>query len=131
MSRNLLGLLFIGLLLFAFTGCTAKQEGGEQAVSPKWEDYQGKVQQTLFELVTAKDPGKYAEQRQLEYATMVRVVIELAPDAALPEGFLVLEESRYENEIQAWVPLDKLLELSQQPQIQYIRAPRKPKPYSY
>lgn len=132
MTRTLIGLFAIGFFLFALTGCTAKQETEEQAVRPKWEDYQDKVQQTLFELATAKDHSKYAKQHpELEYAAMVRVVIRLKPDATLPEGFVILEESRYENEIQAWIPLEKLLELSQQPQIEYISVPRKPKLYSY
>ena len=130
MSRERIGLLLIGLFLFALSGCGPKEESKEQgATAPKWEDYQAKVQQALFELVTTKDSATYAEQRGLDYFTMVRVIIELAPDASLPEGFMIQVESSYENQIQALVPLDKLLELSKQPEIQYIRAPKKPKPY--
>ncbi|OGF57341.1 MAG: hypothetical protein A2Z21_02330 [Candidatus Fraserbacteria bacterium RBG_16_55_9] len=128
MSRRGIGLLLIGLFFFALSGCGSKEETGETAL-PKWEDYQNKIQQTLFELVAAKDSAQYAEQRGLDYFTMVRVVIELTPGASLPEGFMVQVESSYENQIQALVSLDKLLELSKQPEIQYIRAPIKPKPF--
>lgn len=130
MSRQRIGLLLIGLILFTLSGCGSKEEAGEQgAVEPKWEDYQSKVQQTLFELVTTKDSAKYADQRGLDYFTMVRVILDLAPGASLPEGFMIQVESSDENLVQALVPLDKLLELSKRPEIRYVRIPKKPKSY--
>ena len=131
MSRRLIGVLLLGLFLFATAGCgpAEKDKTGKQKELPKWDEYKDKVQQSLFELVTAEEPSKQAEQRDLDYfqLAMVRVVLVLAPGASLPEGFMILQESRYEDDVQALVPVDKLLALSQQPEIQYIRAPVKPK----
>lgn len=129
MNWRLVGLLFVGLLLFTITGCgpQKQEETSSPKELPKWDDYKDKVQQAVFELVTAKEPVKQAQQRELDYVPMVRVILVLAPSVTLPEGFLILEESRYENEVQAFVPLNQLLELSQRPEIQYIRAPVKPK----
>lgn len=128
MSRPLVGFLLVGLFL-TMLGCgPQKQEETSQPQDlPKWDDYKDKVQQALFDLVAAKEPAKQAQQRELDYVPMVRVVLVLAPAATLPEGFLILEESRYESEVQAFVPLNQLLELSKRPEIQYIRAPVKPK----
>jgi len=97
---------------------------------PKWEDYQDKLQRTLFELATAEDPQAYAKQHDMGGFPLVRVVIELEPGASLPEGFTLQVESRFDDQVQVLVPLKELLDLSQQPQVRYIRAPVKPrKPY--
>jgi len=126
-----MGFLLLGLLLITASGCGSpkKYEMGNQQESPKWDDYKDKVQQSLFELATAKEPAKQAQQRDLDYLQLkvVRVILVLAPGASLPEGFMILPEARYENEVQALVSVDELLELSKQPEIQYIRAPVKPK----
>jgi hypothetical protein len=124
--KGLMARLLILALIFTLGGCAPKEPEEERAM-PKWEEYEDRLQRPLFELATSEDPAAYAEKRQLDYFKMVRVVIELAPEAELPEGFLILEESRMENRIQALVPLEELLELAKQPQIEYIRVPAKPK----
>jgi hypothetical protein len=129
MIQQRMGVLLVGIFLLALMGCSPKPEAADQKPPVDWAEYEGKLQRTLFDLVRDKTPGEYAKQRDLDYVAMVHVVIELAPAASLPEGFLILEEGRYEREVQAWVPADQLLELSQRPEVHYIRAPQKPKPY--
>jgi len=124
--RWMIAWLIFFALIFPLAGC-GPREAEEQEAMPKWEEYQDKLQRPLFELVTSKDPIAYADKHELDYFEMVRVVIELAAGAELPEGFLILVESRAGDSVQALVRLEDLLELAKQPQIEYIRAPVKPK----
>lgn len=94
---------------------------------PEWSAYEGKIQRPLFDLATSGDPDAFAEAQQLDATRMVHVVIQLASDAdELPSGYDVVVEAEGTTGIQAWVPLDQLLDLAQESSISYIRPPQEP-----
>lgn len=112
------------ILLIA--GCGPRGGPGEQEPRPEYSQYEKRIERPLFDLTVAEDPKTVADEHDLDYYPMVRVVIELAPEAPLPEGYLIVEETRSGNNVQALVRLDQLLELAEQPGIEYIRKPAKP-----
>lgn len=132
------GIALVGLslgLALGLGGCGGKESPTTTSANrkqqiPAWEEYEGKIQKSLFELATASSPEEYAKAQGLEAFWVVRVVLVLAsPDAELPEGFRVVVEERFGEEIQALVAVEDLLELARRPEIEYIRAPVKPKRY--
>jgi hypothetical protein len=111
------------LLLLALVGCSPGGERpGEEgkAPPPKQEDYP-KLESRLFQLATAEDPIEFAKRQGLDYAVVVRVLVELeSPDSSVPDGICV--ENRFEEEVEALVPLERLLTLAQEPQVKVIRT---------
>ena len=140
-ARAATAALLLGLslgLALGLAGCAGKKAEEEaarptrptSATTANWEDYEDKIQRQLFELAVAPSPGEAAKAQGLEAFWAVRVVLVLAsPDTKMPEGFRVVVEERFGEEVQAWVAVDDLLELAQRPEVAYIRAPVKPKPY--
>lgn len=136
-TRAVAAALLLGLslgLALGLAGCAGKK--AKEAARPtgattaKWEDYKEKIQRRLFELALAESPEEYAKAQGLEAFWVVRVVLVLAsPDAKIPEGFRVAVEERFGKEVQALVAVEDLLELARRPEIEYIRAPVKPKLY--
>ncbi len=122
-------------LALTLAGCGPQERQGQQAPPeapelPKWEEYayKDKIQQTLYELVASRDPEAAAERLGLDAYWMVRVVLVLKDEEAeLPEGVLIYVERRVGNEVQALVPVEQLLKLVEHPQVQYVRAPVKPR----
>jgi len=103
------------------------QTDQQQTETPKWSDYEGQIQRLLFDLATAEDTGSHAATQDLEVRRMTRVVIQLADDAeGLPSGYTVVTEAEGTTGIQAWVPIDELLELAQASAVAYLRAPQEP-----
>jgi len=137
-TRAVTAALLLGLslgLALGLAGCAGKKAEKEAArpttaTTAKWEEYEGKIQKRLFELALASSPGEYAKAQGLEAFWVVRVVLVLAsPDAEIPEGFRVAVEERFGKEVQALVAVEDLLKLAKRPEIEYIRAPVKPKLY--
>ncbi len=129
--------IVIGLVLATVTNVESLWQGGDVATNgpqpdqetpmPAWSDYEGKIQRPLFDLATAEDPGTYAAQHELDATRMARVVIQLADQAdELPSGYAVVVEAEGMTGIQAWVPIDQLLDLAQESAIAYIRPPQEP-----
>lgn len=103
------------------------QTDQQQTEAPEWSDYEGQIQRPLFDLATAEDPGSYAATQELEARRMTRVVIQLAEDTdGLPSGYTVVKETEGTTGIQAWVPIDELLEFARESAVAYVRAPQEP-----
>ena len=83
----------------------------------------------LFDAATSGDAR--GAQDPLEIHQMIQVEIQMDADGELPTGYLILEEARAPLgatlTVQAFVRVDQLLELSQEPSINYIRAPARPR----
>lgn len=147
MTRKGLGLIVavvigvaIGLAVATFTdvgtlwqpddAATDEPQTNQGTAMPEWSDYEDKIQRPLFDLATAEDPNAFADAQDLEATRMARVVIRLADDAdELPPGYTVIVEAEATTGIQAWVPLDQLLDLAQESAIGYIRPPQEPTPH--
>ena len=124
----------MGLLLFAVVGCgsnpkpanTSTTDQGTSTTTANWQDYQDKLQKPLFDVATSETPAEVTARLKINGHYMVQVIIELKPGATLPAGYLVVTDQELDNSIQAWVPVEQLLDLSKQKEIQYIRIPAKP-----
>ncbi len=88
-----------------------------------------KLDSVLYQLIQAKDYNKFGQTHDLNVTdNKVRVIIELInSEYVLPINFGT-EEARYENLLQAVVPIDKLLDLADDPNIKFIRRPIEPIP---
>jgi hypothetical protein len=88
-----------------------------------------KLDQTLYQLATSKDPQALAVQKGINMSgEKVRVVIMLADGADIPGRFNITVEQRDKNLIQALVPVNALLELAKEPGISYVKVPENYKP---
>ena len=131
-SLKIFALLIVGLALFV-AGCSTQEPQDETPVGdlPDWETYQDRIQRPLFDLATDNVNPDRSSQIEVESVEMVQVEIQLNPAQELPTGYLILEEGRAELgeslTVQAYVRVDQLLELSQEPQILFIRAPIRPR----
>jgi hypothetical protein len=92
-----------------------------------------KLEENLMNLATVADPVEYAASVGLAYTIdtqgreWVRVVIELTEArSTLPQGYSLQVEMRHEYLVQALVLVSKLCALSNEPEINYVRAPRTP-----
>jgi hypothetical protein len=93
-----------------------------------------KLESVLYQLINAQNRADFAEAHGL-YLTddRVRVIIELN-DTEVSEienvltGYGAVIETYYKNLVQALVPADKLIALSEEPGVRYIRTPRTPVP---
>ena len=96
-------------------------------IRPTKSERSKNLESSLVELTQSSDPEVYAQKHGLYFANgRVRVVIELDnPNYALPASYGV-EETRYENMIQALVVINKLLELSESPFVRFITIPMVP-----
>jgi hypothetical protein len=123
LKRVLSGLivLMVGLLILSGCGPRGEQPNAKtKEPPPKQEDYP-KLEGRLFQLAIAEDPIEFARQRDLDHRVVVRVLIELeSPDSPIPDGICV--EGRFGKRIEALVPIDRLLTLSQEPQVKAVRT---------
>jgi hypothetical protein len=85
------------------------------------------LESSLYGLVTADDRAAYAETWNLNYRDgRVAVVVELQENRELPDEFDVEVRSRYEHLVQATVPVDELVALSEHENVSFVRRPREP-----
>jgi len=129
---KILALLLVASSL-VLTGCTSQESQDETPVGdlPDWTTYENHIQRPLFDLATSSVDPDHAGQIELESFEMVQVEIQLDPERELPTGYLILEEGRAQLgetlTVQAFVRVDQLLDLSQEPEILYLRAPTRPR----
>ena len=125
------------LLIVSFAGCTDSKNlsvDTEELDLPKEavevKSQFPKLSSVLNELSQSEHPADFAESRDLHFADgKVRVIIELAdPSAQIPERFKIVTEGHYSNLLQGMVSIEQLGELSNEPYINFIRAPLKPQP---
>lgn len=82
------------------------------------------LESVLYQLVKCQNKNDFAEANGLYLKDdKVRVIIELKDKKLDFEREDVVIETRYENLVQALVPLDNLIPLSEDENINYIRAP--------
>jgi len=82
-----------------------------------------KLESVLYDLTQAKNPKEFAQRHGLDVVgSRVRVVIELInPEYTLLTNFGV-EETKYENSLQALIEIEKLSALADDPNIKLIRT---------
>ena len=89
------------------------------------KDHPEKLESALYQLTQVQNPDEFAKTRGLYLEEgRVRVVIELhnATDM-IPDGYGATIETHYENLVQALVPIENLINLSNEHNINFIRAP--------
>ena len=83
----------------------------------------------LAQLAAADDPQAFSAQTGLSYMPTqgARALIELRADESdLAAAYHLTVESRYAEWIQAWVPLDQLCPLANDPRVRSVDAPQAP-----
>lgn len=81
----------------------------------------------LVGLVQADDRAAYAETHGLDYEDdRVGVVIELQPDADLPEGYDLAITASHDEMVQARAPVEDLPPLASEEGVRYVRPPHSP-----
>lgn len=85
-----------------------------------------KLESILFQLISVNNPQEFARTHNLYMRNgNVRAVVELTSETAtLPD--YVVEETRYKKNVQVLVPIEKLVVLSEETNVIFIRAPLKP-----
>lgn len=90
------------------------------------------MESRLYDLTTATDPAAFAQSHGLYYGDgRTRVVVVLvAPEAgtSILTQYDAQVETRYESLVQVLVPPAELCDLSNDPQVQFVRAPRVAEP---
>jgi predicted trehalose synthase len=85
-----------------------------------------KLESVLSELIRSDDLQAFAGAHDLYLKDgRIRVVVEISDKAALLPNY-VMEETRYEKTVQIMVPIDKIVSLSSQANVTFIRTPSKP-----
>jgi hypothetical protein len=85
-----------------------------------------KLESVLSQLASATNPQEFALAHNLYMVDgKVRVIIKLASDSSLLPDYIV-EETRYKNEVQILVPVEKIVALTLEGNVTFMRAPLKP-----
>ncbi|HWR26344.1 MAG TPA: hypothetical protein VN316_00545 [candidate division Zixibacteria bacterium] len=85
-----------------------------------------KLESVLSQLISANDPKEFTGVHDLYMQDgKVRAVVEITDEKALLPAFVV-EETRYKNRVQVLVPVEKLVELANETNVTFIRAPSRP-----
>ncbi len=85
-----------------------------------------KLESLLTQMISSDNPKEFAKTHNLYLKDgSVRVVVELTDKAALLPDY-VIEETRYEKTVQIMVPIEKIVSLSSEPNVTFIRTPSKP-----
>ena len=85
------------------------------------------LQSVLYQLKQSTQPIKFATQHGLYVKNgKVRVVIELVTKTeTLPTGYGIVEETRYDGLVQAMVPINNLIKISEIQGVKVVRIPNK------
>lgn len=84
------------------------------------------LESVLAGLVAADDRTAYADERGLALRNdSVEVTIELEDGADVPPGFDVSVVTRFEDLVQAFVPVCALVPLSEHGNVSFVRSPRR------
>lgn len=85
-----------------------------------------KMDQVLFSLANSENPGAFAKKKGLAIVEdKVRVIIILAKEENITGRFNLTIEVQDKNLVQALVPVDRLIELANESDINYIKVPEK------
>ncbi len=87
-----------------------------------------KLDHMLNDLIRSKNAGAFAEEKGMAMVgDKVRVIITLADggDASRLDKFNIIIEERDKNLVQALVPVSALLNIADEPYINYIKVPEK------
>lgn len=135
MNTWITGVFLAVAVALALTGCGGKEQSDNNqqngndgpVIDANYDDYEEKLQRPLFEVAVSGSPSSTAEKLQLDSHTFVKVAIEkTSPEAILPVGYIILVEFETERALQAWVPIEQILDLAQEEAIAYIRSPVSP-----
>ncbi len=84
-----------------------------------------KLESILSQLINADNPQEFARSHNLYIRDgNTRVVVELINEKAMLPDYVV-EETRYKNNAQVLVPIDKMATLSLETNVSFIRTPLK------
>jgi len=130
--------LVIVVLVFsgAFVGCLEQSPSGQpdatdtrtvQTSTPAALDKPddgSHIESRLYQLATANDSAAFAREHDITIENgTVRVAVELRANRSLPEDGWLNVETRTDDQVLAWVPIDRLVSLSNCENITFVRTP--------
>lgn len=123
MFRAILSSIFLFLILVNVCAAAGQQPIQTKASKPAQA---AKMDSMLYQLTQAEDPEAFARQRDIPLVNdRVRVVIELHEGSDLVVGPEIAVEATYRNLVRALVPIGRVLSISQQEDVKFVRLPQK------
>lgn len=126
--RRLLSLSWIVLLVVA--GCLGgpgrnPSGGSEPSTTTAPVTQPPGLESVLFQLVSADDRETFARERGLELRDgRVLVVVELRAGRTFPADEQADVRRRFDGEVQAYLPIDRLVPLAEHGNVSFVRADR-------
>jgi hypothetical protein len=124
------GIAALAILLIAESAgaLTMDQFNTGQMMNSTVKSGHPKLDQMLNDLTRSKNTGAFAEEKGMAMAgDKVRVIIMLADggDISSLDRFNIIIEERDKNLVQALVPVSALLDIADEPYINFIKVPEK------
>lgn len=114
--RNIAAVICVLILL---SGAVAQPSNNTYNKNPKLES-------VLSQLINSDDPQEFARAHNLYLRDgKIRVAVELGDEMALLPDYVIIE-SRYGKYVQTMVPIEKIVALSLEKNVTFIRTPSKP-----
>lgn len=118
MHKRIIAVIFCIITLLSVAIAQPSNKNVSYSKNPKFESI-------LSQLISSDNPQDFAKNHNLFMKNgRIRVMIELSDETALPD--YIIEETRYEKNVQIMVPIEKLEELSMETNVIFIRTPSKP-----
>jgi hypothetical protein len=116
-------ILFIAICLAIFIGGLGSIE-----TNPANKTSPTNLESVLYQLSQSSNPVEFAKNHDIEVKdNRVRVIIELKNQTdTISPRFNITIESSDKNLVQALVPISNLIELSDEPYVNFIRTPLRP-----
>jgi len=88
-----------------------------------------KLEQVLYQLAKSKDPKAFAQEKGISMkGDKVRIIIMLANEGSISGRFNITIEEQDKNLVQALVPVNELLDMANESDVNFIKVPEKIKP---
>ncbi len=105
--------------LTLLSGAVAQTSNNTYSKNPKLES-------VLSQLINSDDPQEFARAHNLYIKDgKIRVAVELGDEMALLPDYVTIE-ARYDKYVQTMIPIEKIVALSLEKNITFIRTPSKP-----
>ncbi|GGN94984.1 hypothetical protein GCM10009030_21920 [Haloarcula pellucida] len=126
-----------GLLtaLLAVSGCVSTPNQGNTTVSatettaPRQTTpaQPAGLDDRLYELTRADNRTRYAESHGLRLQNgSVQAVVILTANSTLPQGYGITVDIRSDDRVQGWVPVDSLVDVTQDRNVSRVEPPLRP-----
>jgi len=112
------------VLTVLLAGCLGQTPNSAESTSSTELTSHADLASPLYRLATAERPERFAETHDIRYRNgSAKVRIELAAGTSLPSGYGLDVETKHEDEIVAWCPVDELTAIAAHENTTAVRQP--------